>query len=144
MLVGIGPLENEIREYARSKGVIDRIEFKGLMPRQRVFELLKNADVYVSASSYEGLPVGVLEAMGCGLPCIVSDIEQHIEIKEDIGSLILCDESPMGWSDKISLMQQMSEKDISSIGDNNRKKTEEHFSLEKMHRQYNEVYKFQT
>lgn len=144
VLVGIGPLEYEIKEFARSKGVIDRVEFKGLMPRQRVFELLKNADVYVSASSYEGLPVGVLEAMGCGLPCIVSDIEQHREIKEVIGSLILCDESPLNWTDKISLMQQMSEEDLRSIGENNRKKVEEHFSLEKMHRHYNEVYSFQT
>ena len=143
VLVGIGPLEKELKDYVKNKGVEDRVEFKGLMPRQKVFEQLKLADVYVSASSYEGLPVGVLEAMGCGLPCVVSDIEQHREIKESIGTLILCDEDPRNWADRISLIRQMPKENVILIGENNRKKVKEHFSLEMMHSQYNEVYKFQ-
>ena len=38
------------------------------------------ADIFVSASLAEGLPNTVMEAMACGLPCILSDIGPHKEI----------------------------------------------------------------
>lgn len=40
------------------------------------------ADIFVSASLAEGLPNTVMEAMACGLPCILSDIGPHKEILE--------------------------------------------------------------
>lgn len=39
-----------------------------------------SADIFVSASLAEGLPNTVMEAMACGLPCILSDIGPHKEI----------------------------------------------------------------
>lgn len=38
------------------------------------------ADIFISASLAEGLPNTVMEAMACGLPCILSDIGPHKEI----------------------------------------------------------------
>lgn len=43
--------------------------------------LLGDIDVYVSASTYEGLPNAVLEALACGMPCVLSDIDAHREMK---------------------------------------------------------------
>lgn len=40
------------------------------------------SDIFVSASLAEGLPNSVMEAMSCGLPCILSDIGPHKEILE--------------------------------------------------------------
>lgn len=45
-----------------------------------VAEYLKSSDFYISASSSEGLPNSVLEAMSSGLPTILSDISSHKEI----------------------------------------------------------------
>ncbi|WP_431048563.1 glycosyltransferase family 4 protein [Roseateles sp. L2-2] len=43
--------------------------------------MLGDIDVYVSASTYEGLPNAVLEALACGLPCVLSNIDAHREMK---------------------------------------------------------------
>lgn len=46
-----------------------------------VYEYLAVADGFVSASLSEGMPNAVLEALMMGLPCILSNIEAHCEIK---------------------------------------------------------------
>jgi len=45
-----------------------------------VNEYLGASDYFISSSLAEGLPNTVLEAMACGLPCILSDIPPHTEI----------------------------------------------------------------
>ena len=47
-----------------------------------VLPYLRVADFFVSASRSEGLPTAVLEALSCGLPVVLSDIEPHREILE--------------------------------------------------------------
>ncbi len=43
---------------------------------------LKCLDGYFSVARWEGLPISVLEAMTCGLPCILSDVKGHREFRE--------------------------------------------------------------
>ncbi len=45
-------------------------------------EYLQASDFYIATSLSEGLPNGVLEALSCGLPCVLSDILQHKYILE--------------------------------------------------------------
>lgn len=58
----------------------ERVDFRGSV--NNVNEYLRASDVYVSTSKSEGLPNGVLEAMATGLPVVLSDIWQHLEIIE--------------------------------------------------------------
>lgn len=133
-LVGYGPLEEELRKEAEGLDV----EFIGAMPRDQVYEELKQADSYVSASSYEGLPIGVLEAMRCGLPCLLSDIEQHREIAEECRGLILCPDDC--WREALKQLKGTGREELKNIGRQNAADAEMFFSLSVMHRKYEEVY----
>ena len=68
-------------EYLKEKyGNDSRLLFTGMI--SNVYEYLQACDLYISTSKSEGLPNGVLEAMSVGLPVLLSDIEQHLEVLE--------------------------------------------------------------
>jgi glycosyltransferase involved in cell wall biosynthesis len=73
-LAGDGPQLPEYREQAAALGLTDRITFHGWMTREQVRPLFDSADLLVLPSRYEGMPIVVLEAMGCGLPVVATDI----------------------------------------------------------------------
>jgi glycosyltransferase involved in cell wall biosynthesis len=77
VMLGSGVLEKQLRQkYEGENGII----FKGFIPD--VTPYMQCSDFFVSASSSEGLPNTVMEALGCGLPVCLSDIPSHREILE--------------------------------------------------------------
>ncbi|OYR69590.1 group 1 glycosyl transferase [Halorubrum ezzemoulense] len=75
LLLGDGPLQEECKSLAAGD---DRVRLEGWV--DNVSEYLGASDFFVSASSSEGLPNTVMEALSCGLPVILSDIQPHREI----------------------------------------------------------------
>ena len=80
VMVGEGELRSSLEHYARRLPGEGGVFFTGLVPREEVHETLHRADVFVSASTVEGLPVAVLEAMVCRCLVVLSDIPAHREI----------------------------------------------------------------
>lgn len=82
-LVGDGPLRESLEQKVRSLGLTENIIFTGSV--DNVSEFLDRADIYISTSHYEGLPVATLEAMARGCPVIASDVPGNNEVvKNDI------------------------------------------------------------
>lgn len=74
---GEGPL------YAECRGLgLEDVVFHGFEPD--VVPWLQAADLFVSASRSEGMPLAVLEALSCGCPVLLSDIAPHREIAEAV------------------------------------------------------------
>lgn len=68
LLLGEGELEPAIREEAAQREVGGSVVFGGF--RSDVPQCLSAADIWLSASLTEGLPLSVLEAMAAGLPIV--------------------------------------------------------------------------
>jgi glycosyltransferase involved in cell wall biosynthesis len=71
-LVGGGREEEALREQAATLGITDHVEFLG--HRDRVEEVLAQADVGILPSRIEGLSNTLLEFMACGLPVVASRV----------------------------------------------------------------------
>jgi len=78
VLVGDGPLESSLREFARTHNV--NVVFKGRVPNEQLPALLNTAEAFVLPSLYEGNPKALLEAMACGLPVIATPVEGNREV----------------------------------------------------------------
>jgi len=73
VIVGEGPCGEELRKASAEMGLSSKVFFVGFKDDVRPY--LQAGDVFVnpsSASCVECLPLAVLEAMACGLPCIGS------------------------------------------------------------------------
>lgn len=83
-MIGDGPEICSLVELASELGIRNEITWLGEMwPKHIVGDILRQSDVFITASLWEGLPLAVLEAMAVGLPVIASDIPQHRETLAD-------------------------------------------------------------
>jgi glycosyltransferase involved in cell wall biosynthesis len=72
VLVGDGPVRDQLAELAQSFDCRDRIIFLG--HRADAVALTKQFDVFCLASSFEGMSNSLMEAMVSNVPVVVSDI----------------------------------------------------------------------
>ena len=74
IIAGTGPSELELRDLASNLGVMKNIQFVGRVENNKLPELLRIADLYVSTSlSDAGIAASTAEAMACGLPGVITD-----------------------------------------------------------------------
>ena len=78
-IVGSGSSER-ILEYAKKYEVIDEINIIGALTHDKVFEWLKDIDIYIQPSDTEGLCRSLIEAMSMCLPCIASKVGGNTEL----------------------------------------------------------------
>ncbi len=70
-IYGEGELEGELASLAVQLGIQNKIGFKGWL--DDIVSAYRENDLFLITSDSEGLPNALLEAMGCGLPCITTD-----------------------------------------------------------------------
>lgn len=128
----------QLEEMKAKYGNIENIDFRGNV--LNVNHYLKACDAYASASKSEGLPNGVLEAMATGLPVILSDIPQHIEVHEANTNcgFIFDINSEEALAD---CLKKMVEGDYKKMGEAAYDSAHKNFSAPLMSGKYQELYK---
>ncbi len=120
-IFGKGPMEQELREYAASKGVGDRVNFMGYVDNMP--EQLEKASLFVLSSDFEGMPNALMEAMALGLSCVSTDCPvggPRFLIKDGENGLLV----PVGDAEKMSEAMRSILSDPASaqkLGDNAKK-----------------------
>jgi glycosyltransferase involved in cell wall biosynthesis len=73
MILGSGALEHELKDLARSLGVLDDVIFVGFQANP--WPHYASAELFALSSDYEGYPLVLVEAMLSGLPVVSTDCE---------------------------------------------------------------------
>lgn len=125
----------ELLEPLASKNKNGAVDFKGKV--QNVSDYLKASDYFVSASLTEGLPNSVLEALGTGLPALLSKIPSHIEI---VGHSYPYLFDPEDAADLHQKMEQVLDHDNRELISAMERKINSEFSAGTMSRKYASLY----
>ncbi len=120
-LCGVGEREETLQKQAEAAGLGQQVHFLGY--RQDMKELLQAADAFVMPSFREGLSRSIMEAMSCGLPCIVSKIRGNEDLVEErSGGFLRAPVDVAGFaeaikqiSDNADLRQKMREYNLERI-----------------------------
>lgn len=83
IVVGSGPLEEELRVAARGAGLADRVVFTGKVEEREKQAILGMCDVFVSTSQHEGFGLVFLEAMASALPIVCYDEGGQTDFLQD-------------------------------------------------------------
>lgn len=82
-IVGQGDLRDSLAEQIARLGLDDRLTLVGALGEDQVVEQFHWADVYVSASFMESLPVVFMEALATELPVVATNIGAVTELVRD-------------------------------------------------------------
>ncbi len=89
LIVGDGEERRALKRQAKRLGLADRVRFAGAVPHRDLVDIYNAADVLVLASSREGWPNVLLEAMACGTPCVATDVGGNAEVVSSPGAGLL-------------------------------------------------------
>lgn len=71
ILIGTGPLENDIKKNVKNKGLTPYIHFLG--NRKDMERIYQGMDIFVFPSIFEGLGIVAIEAQAAGIPLVCSE-----------------------------------------------------------------------
>ena len=100
VIVGEGTEQGALEALCNRLGLKERVRFAGAMPAAAV---LRGADLLLSPSRYEGMPLVPLEAAEAGVPVLASSIEAHRELFSEVPAALLPEEES-AWPATLAAM----------------------------------------
>jgi GalNAc-alpha-(1->4)-GalNAc-alpha-(1->3)-diNAcBac-PP-undecaprenol alpha-1,4-N-acetyl-D-galactosaminyltransferase len=91
LILGEGKLKSELENLRDKLRLSEQVVFTGAISPP--FSILKNSDLFVMSSRFEGFPMAHGEALACGLPVIATDCYGVRElIRDDIDGILVLNE----------------------------------------------------
>jgi len=130
LIVGEGPLRQELEGQTRSLGIQDRLVFTG--HRNDIRDMMAAMDIIVIPSLLEGFPMITLEAMAMEKPIVTTSIDGIMEqIRDGMEGLLIAPKSPPALAQAVKRL--VDDPDYArSLGINARAKVVRDFSVHKM------------
>lgn len=107
-IYGKGPLEGELRRQISDMSLDGKVFLEGY--EARIHEAIRDAEMFVLSSDYEGMPNALLEAMMMGLPCVTTEYDGARELFGDSESCLMV---PVG--DESAMVEAMARLDESPL-----------------------------
>jgi glycosyltransferase involved in cell wall biosynthesis len=137
VLVGDGPLRQELEREAQALGLGDSVLFLG--DRRDIPAVLASLDITVLPSASESLSNVILESMAAGAPVVANRVGGNCElITEDRGVLVPANDELALASGIERLFRDSSLRKI--LGRNGEQFARENFTLEKMRQRHESLY----
>ncbi len=106
-IIGDGPEVDSLKTLAAELGVAEQVQFTGFVPHDRLPEIYRQADIFITASPIETQGLVVLEAMACGLPIVgVDALALPDLIRDGINGYLVMPENERAMAEAASQLLQ--------------------------------------
>jgi glycosyltransferase involved in cell wall biosynthesis len=140
LIIGEGKEKEKFKKIAKNLKIENLIFFLGR--RNSAWRYMKNFDILILPSLGEGMPNVILEAMIQEVPVIATNVGGIPEIIVDGENGFLVEPRDIrGLYDKIKYVLNLSEEKRKKIGKNAKKIVEEKFSIKRMVKEYENLYR---
>jgi len=140
LLLGGGSQGPVIRQIFERGGVYEQVTFGGTVNNRELPRYYHMADLYISPSHVDGSSVSLMEALACGLPCLVSDIPANKEwVFDGKNGWLFPDGNVEALAGKILAVIE-NRKSLPEIGKNARQVAEERADWQKNFRKLLQAY----
>lgn len=96
IIIGEGNLIRDIEKHVKKLNIENNVFLVGNMGQEMLADFYRASDVLLLTSNFEGMPRCVLEALGCGLPVVSTDVgEVKRVVKNGFSGEVVEDFSPM-------------------------------------------------
>jgi len=90
-VIGIGPLEQQLKLQVRNLKLENRVKFLGLINQEEIPKYLHEADIFIRPSLSEGQGISFIEAMAAGLPVIATPVGGIVDFLKDGETGLFCE-----------------------------------------------------
>jgi glycosyltransferase involved in cell wall biosynthesis len=139
LIVGGGPLQQELESKCKQLGLTDTVHFWGWVPNA-ANNMLPFLDIFCQSSLWEANSIVLLEAMAVGLPIVTTDVgESRHVIEEGRSGRIVRPRDPAGMADALAML--VAQKELrQKMGQSAKQDFVDKFTVDKMIARYQEVY----
>jgi glycosyltransferase involved in cell wall biosynthesis len=89
-IIGIGPLESELKLKVKSLQLEARVKFLGLIKHEDIPDYLHVSDIFIRPSLSEGMGNSFIEAMATGIPVIATPVGGIVDFLNDGETGLFC------------------------------------------------------
>ena len=105
VLMGVGfhsPNLDRVKNNIKTLGLKNNITLLEWTKREDIFNIISNAQLYISTARYEGLPYSVIESLALAKACVVSDADGNRDLIENgKNGYVVKSDNPTFFSEKI-------------------------------------------
>jgi glycosyltransferase involved in cell wall biosynthesis len=136
-IIGDGPERGRLEEQAQRMDLASRVRFLG--HREDARRWLAGCDAYVNCSISEGVSLTILEAMAAALPIVATRVGGTPEVVDAASGRLIAPRDPASLAAALrDLARDPAAR--TGLGRSGRRRLESRFTIDRMVREYGEVY----
>ena len=138
-IAGEGPALESLVNLAVQLSVRDRVHFLGLRTDTEV--LMRAADAFVLSSSWEGLPLVLMEAAATRIPIVTTDVGGCREIvKDGVNGFLVDSLEPASLAQTMSRTMDLPEAELIAMGASGRRLVEQRYDIDRVVDRWEDFY----
>lgn len=136
-LAGKGPLYESLRVH---EDLLPNVDMPGFVDDDQLVGLFQDHDLFILPTLSEGMPTVVLEAMGYGMPIIVTDVGATKELVDASNGYIIDKQSPEAILEALDSFSHLSLQAKQAMAASSRARVAQHFIWDKVAEMHEHVF----